>query len=173
MEPLSSYMPRLRAETWSLDHAEVMHEMYSDGAVTRMLHFEPNTDIEQTRSYIADRVERFRALPAGMGAWPLYARDSDAFVGVVLLKPLPDGKIEVGWHLKRAMWGCGYATEAGRAAIQYGFEVLELDEIYAITLPENLRSQEVCRRCGMTRLARTTDYHDLELDLFRIRATDS
>ena len=56
-------------------------------------------------------------MPDGYGSWPLFERESGALVGAVLLKPLPEAEeIEVGWHLARAAWGNGYATESGKAA---------------------------------------------------------
>lgn len=172
MDAISKHMPRLVARPWSVDFADGLHELYSDATITRMLHFEPNETVEQTRAYVAKRVETYKTLPAGMGAWATFVRETDELIGTVMLKPLADGKIEVGWHLKQSAWGKGYASEAGRAAIRYGFESLGLDEIYAITLPENQASQKVCVRCGMTHLGRTTDYHDLDLEFFRIRADE-
>ena len=59
--------------------------------------------------------------------------------------------VEVGWRLAHAHWGRGYATEAARAAIAFGFEQAGLDEIVSFTATINQRSQSVMRRLGMTR----------------------
>ena len=59
--------------------------------------------------------------------------------------------VEVGWRLARAHWGLGYATEAARAAIAFGFEQAGLDEIVSFTAIINQRSQAVMQRLGMTR----------------------
>jgi ribosomal-protein-alanine N-acetyltransferase len=56
----------------------------------------------------------------------------------------------VGWRLARQHWQRGYASEAAQAALQYGFEEMRLDEIVAITVPANTRSQQVMRRLSMT-----------------------
>jgi RimJ/RimL family protein N-acetyltransferase len=61
--------------------------------------------------------------------------------------------VEVGWRLSRGFWGRGYATEAARASLRYGFEQLGLDEIVAFTVPANVRSRAVMERIGMTRSA--------------------
>jgi RimJ/RimL family protein N-acetyltransferase len=58
--------------------------------------------------------------------------------------------IDVGWTLARDAWGCGYATEAASAALDYAFEVLGLAEIVAHTTSLNERSRAVMRRLGMT-----------------------
>jgi RimJ/RimL family protein N-acetyltransferase len=58
--------------------------------------------------------------------------------------------IDAGWTLGREAWGHGYATEAGIAALDYGFGTLGLDEIVAHTTSLNERSRAVMRRLGMT-----------------------
>ena len=57
--------------------------------------------------------------------------------------------VEVGWRLAKEHWGNGYATEAAKAALSYGFETLELAQIVAFTAVPNLRSQAVMLRLGM------------------------
>ncbi|MFL6155236.1 MAG: GNAT family N-acetyltransferase [Marmoricola sp.] len=59
--------------------------------------------------------------------------------------------VEVGWRLARSAWGQGYASEAGLAALRYGFTTLGLDEIVSFTSVGNLRSRAVMERIGMTR----------------------
>ncbi|MFT3769573.1 MAG: GNAT family N-acetyltransferase [Minicystis sp.] len=59
--------------------------------------------------------------------------------------------VEVGWRLGAEHWGHGYATEAARAAVAFGFETLGLAEIVSFTVPANLRSRRVMERIGMTR----------------------
>ena len=60
------------------------------------------------------------------------------------------GETEVLWALHPDAWGKGYATEVARAALDYGFEALGLGLIFAITLPDNLASQAVMKRIGLT-----------------------
>jgi RimJ/RimL family protein N-acetyltransferase len=97
------------------------------------------------RSTLADR---------GWGWWAVEVAASGEFVGMTGLDPvdgeLPFDGVEIGWRLARPAWGHGYATEAARAALAYGFETLGLREILAITAAGNERSQAVMRRLGMT-----------------------
>jgi RimJ/RimL family protein N-acetyltransferase len=64
---------------------------------------------------------------------------------------------EVLWALHPDAWGKGYATEVARAALAYGFGTLELDLIFAITLPDNIASQAVMKRLGLV-YRRRVDY---------------
>ena len=59
--------------------------------------------------------------------------------------------VEAAWRLHRDYWGCGYATEAARAAIEDGFRRVGLREIVAVTAPANFASVQVMERLGMTR----------------------
>ncbi len=59
--------------------------------------------------------------------------------------------VEVGWRLDPAAWGFGYATEAARAALAFGFSDLGLGEIVSFTTATNVRSRAVMERVGMTR----------------------
>jgi ribosomal-protein-alanine N-acetyltransferase len=67
------------------------------------------------------------------------------------------GETEVLWALHPDAWGRGYATEVARAALAYGFGTLGLESIFAITLPDNLASQAVMKRLGLT-YRRRVDY---------------
>jgi RimJ/RimL family protein N-acetyltransferase len=59
--------------------------------------------------------------------------------------------VEVAWRLARSRWRQGYATEAARAAVRFGFEVLGLPELVGFTVPGNARSIAAFQRLGMSR----------------------
>jgi ribosomal-protein-alanine N-acetyltransferase len=58
---------------------------------------------------------------------------------------------EVGWRFAPEHWGNGYATEGVRAALEYAFAALGWDEVVAMTAVQNVRSQRLMQRIGMTR----------------------
>ncbi|MDX3094740.1 GNAT family N-acetyltransferase [Streptomyces sp. ME01-24h] len=91
----------------------------------------------------------------GYGWWAVEVRASGEFVGFAGLDRVDEGLpftgVEIGWRLAHAAWGKGYATEAARAVLAFGFGTLALPEILAVTTAGNLRSQAVMRRIGMTR----------------------
>lgn len=60
----------------------------------------------------------------------------------------PD-EIEIGWMLSRAVWGRGYATEAGRAVCDEAFERLKLENVIAVHHPANAASGRVMEKLGM------------------------
>ena len=62
--------------------------------------------------------------------------------------------IELAYRLRQDRWGRGYATEAGRAAVEYSFTVLKLDRLIAAVEPANVASVHVLEKCGFTRVNR-------------------
>jgi len=57
--------------------------------------------------------------------------------------------LEIGWALRRQFWGCGYASEIGRAGLAFAFDVLGVQAVVSCTVRHNLRSRAVMDRIGM------------------------
>jgi RimJ/RimL family protein N-acetyltransferase len=110
----------------------------------------------QTEEEALEEAGRARALlrQRGWGFWALQIAGVTPFAGVVGLLVPGFGShfepaVEIGWRLAPEAWGRGYATEAAAAAAQFAFDVLEQDEIVAITVPGNTPSRRVMERLGM------------------------
>jgi RimJ/RimL family protein N-acetyltransferase len=119
-----------------------------------MEHF-PAPLSRQDSDQLVDRIEqRFDEL--GYGLWALEVRESGEFIGFTgLILQTFDAPflpaVEVGWRLARSAWGHGYAIEAARRAVEYGFRDVGLEEIISMTARRNTRSRAVMERLGMTR----------------------
>lgn len=92
----------------------------------------------------------------GCGKWAVEEAATGAFIGALGLQrmgftpPFPSAeRIEIAWRLARTHWGQGYATEAAKAALAFGFDCLGLREILAFTVPANRASRAVMERLGM------------------------
>ncbi|MGW0735231.1 GNAT family N-acetyltransferase [Streptomyces sp. NPDC002851] len=156
---------------WAAMNADPEVREYFPGVLTR----------EQSDASVA----RFQAdlERRGWGWWALEVRATGEFIGFTGLDPveqdMPFTGVEAGWRLARPAWGHGYATEAARAVLTFGFEDLGLAEILAVTASRNLRSQAVMRRLGMTRDP-ADDFDDPTVPegplrrsvLYRLRAPD-
>ena len=100
-----------------------------------------------------------------MGSFATFDRESNQYVGTLMIKPLPDSEnvdtedIEIGWHLGRSAWGKGFATEGGRKLLEIGFGKLKLDVIHAVVKKENIRSIKVTERLGMEHQGNTERYY--------------
>lgn len=92
----------------------------------------------------------------GFGLWAVELRKGSGLIGFTgLAVPSFEAPftpaVEVGWRLARPAWGHGYATEAARASLDFGFEQRDLPEIVSFTSVGNRRSRAVMERLGMTR----------------------
>ncbi len=99
------------------------------------------------------QVARFRRhwQEHGFGIWAAEERETRRLVGRVGLAyhRLWPFHPEVGWKLDPAVWGRGYATESGAAALRYAFDVLDLDRVVSIVHPKNAASIRVTERLGI------------------------
>jgi ribosomal-protein-alanine N-acetyltransferase len=125
-----------------------------NGDARVMEHFPGRLTREESDAFV-DRIGQ-RWAEDNVGLWAVERRGDDSFLGFVGLAP-PSFEadftpcVEVGWRLAVDAWGHGYATEAARAAMAFGFDERGLDEILSWTVPANVRSRAVMERIGMTR----------------------
>jgi RimJ/RimL family protein N-acetyltransferase len=99
---------------------------------------------------------RERAAKTGVCFQAVEAKGGPRFAGFVGLShvdftPFDPPTVEIGWRLAPAAWGKGWATEAARAWLAYGFGEMGLGEIVSFTVPDNVRSRAVMERLGMRR----------------------
>jgi RimJ/RimL family protein N-acetyltransferase len=143
---------RLLLRQWQEADLEPFAQLNADPEV--MTHFPSLLTRERSDALardISDSIEE-----QGWGLWAVEVVDGPSFIGFVgLNEPRFEAHfipaVEVGWRLGREHWGYGYATEAARAAVDFGFGELGLDEIVAMVAPANARSRAVAERLGMTR----------------------
>jgi RimJ/RimL family protein N-acetyltransferase len=97
--------------------------------------------------------ERFQAF----GYWAAEEKTSGRFAGWFCLKP-PEGgngrEVELGYRLRRPVWGRGYATEVVHALLSLAFTSLAVERVFATTYEYNAASRRVMEKAGM-RLVRT------------------
>ena len=143
---------RLVLRRWRAVDREPFAAMNADARV--MEHF-PATLSRAESDALADRIdEQFATL--GYGLWAIEVPGHTAFAGFCgLAIPRFEAPftpcVEIGWRLAAEWWGRGYATEAARAVLAFGFDTLALPEIVSFTTTTNQRSQRVMERIGMRR----------------------
>jgi RimJ/RimL family protein N-acetyltransferase len=142
--------PRLLLRRWRAEDRELFAALNADSVV--MEHFPASLRREESDALV-DRIEAGLD-ERGWGLWAAQVREPAAFIGFVGLNPATfdapfTPAVEVGWRLAREHWGQGYATEGARAALEFGFVDLELEEIVSFTTLANTRSRRVMERLGM------------------------
>ncbi len=105
--------------------------------------------------------------------WAMRLHGRDEFLGWVMIKPIRDTQhVEVGYRMLPSSWGKGYATEATRAVLDYGFNVAGLDEITGVTHPDNAASQHVLTKCGLMRDGTLNYNGGGEIPFYRMARSD-
>ncbi|HKT04233.1 MAG TPA: GNAT family N-acetyltransferase [Rugosimonospora sp.] len=156
--------PRLRLEPIGARHAGDMWRIHDDDGVAQWY------DGRYTREYARDRTVHMGQCWEGDGVskWMAYDRVTGELVGRGGLSYAEvDGarRLEVGWALPSPRWGHGYATEIGRAALDFARDDLGGEPVVAFTEPGNARSRAVMARLGM-RYARDITFLDRPFVLY-------
>lgn len=145
---------RLLIRPWEDRDLEAFAVMNADPDVMRYF---PSPLSRQESDALVKRA-REKTQTDGFCFSPVVLKETDQFLGFVGLsrpsypKPLPfDPCVEIGWRLARFAWGFGYASEAARAWLGFGYETLGLSEIVSFTAVDNGPSQRVMQRLGMGR----------------------
>jgi RimJ/RimL family protein N-acetyltransferase len=165
---------RLVLRPWTPDDAEAALGAYGDADVARWL--APAMDKVQDAAAMRLVLQQWIAEDARMitpaGRWAIESRADGHLVGGATLLPLaPDEEFEIGWQLLPGAWGHGYATETGLALARWAFEQ-GIEQVIAVVRPTNARALAMVRRMGMEWVGETEKYHNLRLQVFRLRPGD-
>lgn len=142
--------PRLRLRQWRRDDLAPLARMHSDPMVMRYF---PAPLSRPKSDALAQRCDNFMR-QHGWGVWALEQLDTGQFIGFLGLN-IPSSAhefmpcVEIVWRLARAQWRQGYALEAARQCLQFGFDTLELDSIVGFTSIQNQASHGLMRRLNM------------------------
>ena len=140
---------RVEHRAFTLGDSEVFLRLNSHPEVMRFTGEPPLSSLEDARQAIADYPE-FETV--GYGRWACVLKETRDVIGFCGLKYLPElNEVDVGFRFLPEYWGQGIATEASAACIAFGFDVLKLERILGLVLPDNGASIRVLEKCGMTR----------------------
>ena len=130
-----------------------LFQLDSDPEVHRYLGNKPVENKEQIIAMI--NFIRQQYVDYGIGRWAIVDKESNNFIGwtgLKLVREFTNSHInyyDLGYRLIQKYWGKGFATEAAKASIDYGFEKLNLSEIYAMADCENIKSNDVLTKNGL------------------------
>lgn len=162
------------------EDADNLVALDSDPAVMRYLgNGQPTSRIVIERGTVPRMLSCYERF-GGLGYWAAESKPDGHFLGWFELRPHdggPRGEVELGYRLRSAVWGRGYATEGARAVIDKGFREFGVRRVFATTMAVNAPSRRVLEKCGL-RWVRTlhedspspvagAEYGDVEYELLR------
>lgn len=106
---------------------------------------------EEVQSWLDKQLTRYQE--DGVGLYAVLLKENETMIGQcgLTIQDTPSGKVlEVGYLFQKAHWHRGYAAEAARACKGYAFHTLGAEEVFSIVRDNNIASQNVARRNGMT-----------------------
>jgi ribosomal-protein-alanine N-acetyltransferase len=137
---------RLLIRTWEPSDRAAFTALTYDPAVMEYVHGgRPYTE-QEVDEWFARQARQLAQHDVCMGA--VIEKSSGRLIGIAGTQPLGDD-LEIGWIFSREVWGNGYATEAGAAAMKHVLETLRRPRAVAIIDPGNEPSKRVAARLGM------------------------
>ena len=141
--------PRLVLRAFTEQDVDSMYRILNQDGVLRYF---PTTDPpsrDRVKKMILGLLRHWEDREYGL--WAVESSSDGTLMGRCGLQHLPEtGEVEVDFILGKPYWGQGFATEAGRASVRYGFEKLGVENIVGIAHVENKASQRVLEKLGMT-----------------------
>lgn len=139
---------RLILRPFTAEDIEPSYQMNLDAEVSKYTGDGGVVSIEEIERRIKEHVmgdyEKY-----GFGRFAVVLKETNQFIGFAGLKFLEDmNEVDLGYRFIQKYWGKGYASEASKACIDYGFNQLNLNEIIALVLPENIGSINVLDKLG-------------------------
>ena len=128
---------------------------------------------QEVRAWLDRQLERYAG--HGVGLWAVVLKDTGEMIGQCGLTWQDAGErrvLEVGYLFQKAHWHRGYATEAAVACRDHAFDALGADEVYSIIRDNNIASQNVARRNGMSpRFTFVKHYYGIDMShiVFSVR----
>ncbi|MCK8522999.1 GNAT family N-acetyltransferase [Aquimarina sp. D1M17] len=139
---------RLLLREMNMGDAQDMLRLYSRPEVQKYTGESVITTLEGIYDKIDEKRKEYKKY--GYGRWITFLKEDMQFVGWAGLSYLPEfDKIDLGYRFLTEFWGKGIATEVSKEILQYGFETLQLEEIIAIAMKENIASIKVMQKVGM------------------------
>lgn len=135
-----------------IDNSDVtsLFEILSDPKVAEFDYFYPVKSIEEAGKFIkryTEEIEENEEI-----TWGIVLKESNKLIGTCCLGDFEDGsrRTEIGYDIKQSEWGKGYATEAVKSVIEYGFNKMNLNRIEATITPGNDASVKVLSKLNFT-----------------------
>lgn len=134
-----------------LQDLDALWALYCDPEITKYIPDAPRSR-DEAREELEWHMNGHPRFPE-LGLWATIHKETGRFIGRCGLLPWTiDGQqeVEVAYTIARDYWGQGLATEAAQAILQYGFEKLNLSRLISVIEAENIASQKVAEKIGMT-----------------------
>ncbi len=131
---------------WKEDDIKLAETLWGNPEVTRFICASGIFTAEDITSRLETEISNERIYHVQY--WPVFELSSHDLIGCCGLRPHGENEYELGFHLLPRFWGQGYAAETAKAVIDYAFNTLNAEALFAGHHPENTTSAKVLQKLG-------------------------
>ena len=162
----------------TIDDAEAMFGWAGDPDVVQYLTFPQHKNLDDTR-----KVLNTFFLPnykkSDYYCWAVQLKQTGEVIGVIDILQRVEGEDALSWQpgyaFARKHWGKGYATQALKAAVQYFFEISDIQELHCRHEADNTASGRVMQKAGFVFIKDTKEKQDdkiLDIKVYALKKED-
>jgi RimJ/RimL family protein N-acetyltransferase len=139
---------RLKFRTWSDHDVALALGLWGDERVTKYIYAQGKLSEDEVRGRLEQEIANDKKF--GIQYWPIFLKSTNAHIGCCGIRPYdPEGDIEeIGFQIRADHWGCGFATEAANAVINYAFTKRSVKGLFAGHNPNNTVSRHLLKKLG-------------------------
>ena len=141
---------RLYVRDFKPDDLDEFHKLAQNPDIYKYMPWGPNSE-EDTRNFIQMSIEQGSKESRRFFDVPIILKETHLIVGCIGMRvsSFLHKKADMGYWIKKELWGQGFATEATLGILNFGFQKLKMNKIYATADPENPASIRVLEKIGM------------------------
>lgn len=159
---------RLILRIYKPEELERVYDLCSDKDITRYFPPEYSVKKDDVLTSLPRRKERWQT--QGFGQFGVFDKTEENLLGYCGLQFLDKTElVEIYYGFFREFWGKGFATEAAKAVLRFGFEQIKLPKIVGVTHPDNFDSQKVLKKVGLNG-GGNARFYNMEVVYFELAA---
>ncbi|AFZ17896.1 GNAT family N-acetyltransferase [Allocoleopsis franciscana] len=141
---------RLQLRSCQIEDVQIVHMLWINDCIRYFLFDNRVISLDEAQSFVEDSLANFEQ--HGYGIWLVFERGNDSLVGFAGFLPSQQGTPSLIYGIHPDRWGCGYATEAASAVLNYALENLALSKVRADVDEPNVASVRVLEKLRMRRI---------------------
>ena len=143
---------RLYIRDFKPDDFDEFHKLVQNSDIYKYMPWGPNSE-EDTKNFIQMSIEQGSKEPRKSFDVPIILKETHLIVGCIGIRVSSSlhKKADIGYWIKRDLWGQGFAKEAALGLLSFGFQKLKMNKIYATADPNNPASIRVLEKIGMVK----------------------
>ena len=146
---------RIGFSRWRVTDLDLAIQLWGDQEVTRLICAEGSFTQEEIKNRLQAEISNDELYD--IQYWPIFELATKELIGCSGIRPfnIEEGRWEIGTHLRPKYWSQGYGFEASKAVIDYSFNILKVDTLFAGHHPQNQASEKLLKKLGFQSIGKS------------------